>query len=108
MAEITHLTAPELARRLAAGESVNLLDVRERWEYALNQIPGSRLTPMSELPEWAQQLDPTQEYILYCHHGIRSLHACAYLRSRGFTRLVNLAGGIDAWSREVDPTVPLY
>jgi Rhodanese-related sulfurtransferase len=108
MAEIQQITAHELAQRLAAGDDVQLLDVREDWEYAFNRIPGSRLCPMSRLPEWAATLDPSQEYILYCHHGIRSMHACAYLQSRGFTRLVNLIGGIDAWSREVDPSVPLY
>ncbi|QUV85337.1 rhodanese-like domain-containing protein [Chloracidobacterium aggregatum] len=108
MTDIQQITAPELARRLAAGDPVQLLDVREDWEYAFNRIPGSRLCPMSQLPVWAAELDPAQEYVIYCHHGIRSMHACAYLRSKGFTRLVNLIGGIDAWSHEVDPTVPLY
>lgn len=108
MTDIQQITPAELAQRLAAGETVNLLDVREAWEYSFNRIPGGQLYPMSELPVWATKLDPTQEYVIYCHHGIRSLHACAYLRSKGFTRLVNLIGGIDAWSHEVDPTVPLY
>ncbi|OYT73676.1 MAG: sulfurtransferase [Chloracidobacterium sp. CP2_5A] len=102
------ITAAKLAERLAAGDSVNLLDVREAWEYDFNRIPGGQLRPMSEMPDWATKLNPAEEYVVYCHHGIRSLHACAYLRSKGFARLVNLAGGIDAWSREVDPTVPLY
>ncbi|MGQ9896032.1 MAG: rhodanese-like domain-containing protein [Acidobacteriota bacterium] len=108
MADIEQITATELAQRLAADETVQLLDVRENWEYAFNRIPGSRFYPMSQLPTWATELDRTREYIIYCHHGIRSMQVCTYLRSQGFTRLVNLIGGIDAWSREVDPAVPLY
>ncbi|MFQ3582776.1 MAG: rhodanese-like domain-containing protein [Chloracidobacterium sp.] len=108
MTDIQHITATELAQRLADGQPVNLLDVREAWEYDFNRIPGGTLHPMSDMADWATKLDPAQAYVIYCHHGIRSMHACAYLRRRGFTQLFNLVGGIDAWSREVDPTVPLY
>ena len=98
----------ELADRLARGERPLLLDVRERDEHAICRLPDSLLIPMSELPARYDELDPDVETIVYCHHGIRSAHVIAHLMGRGFERLVNLRGGIDAWSRDVDPAVPRY
>lgn len=102
------ISCADLAARLARGERPLLLDVREREEHAICRLEGSLLIPMSELPMRLGELDPEVETVVYCHHGIRSAHVIAHLMGRGFERLVNLRGGIDAWSREVDPGVPRY
>ena len=89
-----------------------LLDVREPWEAALAsiQVSGapSLLMPMSQVPARWQELDPQQPIICYCHHGMRSLQVVAFLQRQGFDSVLNLAGGIDAWSSEVDSAVPRY
>jgi rhodanese-related sulfurtransferase len=89
-----------------------LLDVRQPWEAQLAgiRIDGieSRLIPMAELVERLGELDPAQPVVVYCHHGVRSLQVVAFLEQQGFESVYNLAGGIDAWSREVDATVPRY
>ncbi len=90
------------------GERVLLVDVREPDEYELARVEGARLLPLSRFPEWADTLDPEDEIVFMCHHGIRSAQVCAYLAREGFRKLYNLAGGIDLWSCEVDPTVPRY
>lgn len=102
------ITVRDLAERLARGERPVLLDVRERDEHAICHLPGCLLIPMSELPMRLQELDPEVETIVYCHHGIRSAHVIGHLMGHGFERLINLRGGIDAWSREVDPGVRVY
>lgn len=85
-----------------------LLDVREPWEYEIVHIPGSHLCPLAQLPERAKALDPRAEIVLICHHGIRSRQAGLWLEHLGFSRLINLEGGIDAWARQVDPSLTLY
>ncbi|MBL8843366.1 MAG: sulfurtransferase [Planctomycetes bacterium] len=102
------ISCRDLADRLARGERPLLLDVREREEHAICHLPGSVLIPMSELPMRLAELDPDVETVVYCHHGIRSAHVIGHLQGHGFEQLVNLRGGIDAWSREVDPGVPRY
>lgn len=104
------ITPAQLAARLRAGGSVRLLDVRQPDEHAFAALPGSRLIPLGELPERLQELDDWlgEDIVVYCHHGIRSAHAIGFLRSAGFSRLENLAGGIDRWSVEVDPSTPRY
>lgn len=97
----------DLADRLRRGERLVLLDIREPWEASLARIGDSRLLPMNELPGTLPELDRDQELVLYCHHGVRSGMASEWLRVQGF-RARSLAGGIDRWSREVDPTVPRY
>lgn len=96
------------ARELAAGvgETV-LLDVREPWEAEIARLPGSTLMPLGSLPETVRQLDRDVPVVVYCHHGIRSESALRLLLERGYSA-VHLEGGIDAWSRLVDPTVPRY
>ena len=96
-----------LAERLRRGEQVLLLDIREPWETSLARIDDSRLVPMNELPGAVGTLDRDRELVLYCHHGVRSSMASEWLRLQGF-RARSLAGGIDRWSREVDPRVPRY
>jgi rhodanese-related sulfurtransferase len=85
-----------------------LLDVREPWEWQLARIEGSRHIPMRDIPERSEELDKTQPTVVICHHGVRSLQVVAFLERFGFANLHNLQGGIDAWSRQVDPAVTLY
>ena len=85
-----------------------LIDVREPWECKLASIAGSTNLPMGEIPSRIQEIDSTHPTVVICHHGVRSLQVVAYLERQGFENLHNLEGGIDAWSKEVDPTVPFY
>ena len=104
-------TAPRaLARRLANDHPVYLLDVRQPWERDLAALPGSVLIPLSELAARAGEVKPPPGAVLvvYCHHGVRSLCGAALLERLGHAGVLSLAGGIDAWSVEVDPTVPRY
>lgn len=89
-----------------------LLDVREAWEVqtAALSLPGVRSVhiPMQQLPARLAELDPAQPVLGLCHHGMRSLQCVAFLAQQGFSTVYNIAGGIDAWSREVDASVPRY
>lgn len=105
---ITQCTAAELQQRLNQRENVLLLDVREADEYAFARIEGSLHIPLRQIPERIQELDPQQEIVVICHHGVRSQQACLFLEQYGFNNLINLRGGIDAWSSSCDPAVPRY
>lgn len=85
-----------------------ILDVREPWEYAVCHIDGSELVPMRQIPTSLDQLDPGQETIVVCHHGIRSFSVCRYLEQMGYAKLINLEGGVAAWARDVDPKMATY
>ena len=86
-----------------------LLDVREPWEFQTAALPNALLMPMGEVTSRAhQELDPDQPIVVLCHHGSRSLSVTMWLRQQGFENAQSLAGGIDAWSRTIDPTVPRY
>lgn len=104
------ITAAELAQRLKSDQPPRLLDVREPDEHHLVALPYSRLIPVGELSHRLDELDDwkDEEIVVYCHHGIRSLNAIGQLRHFGFTRLRNLAGGIDRWSTDVDSSLPRY
>jgi rhodanese-related sulfurtransferase len=104
----TDISPAEVALRIARGEKLHLIDVREAEEHELARIEGAQLLPLSLFDEWAGTLDSDVEIIFMCHHGMRSAHVCAALVREGFSRLRNLAGGIDRWSQEVDRTVPRY
>jgi rhodanese-related sulfurtransferase len=105
-----HITAPELAARLAAeGEQGPLLlDVRENWEFATCQIPGSVQIPMALVPIRISELDDDREIVCICHHGARSMQVAAFLERNGFTEVTNLTGGIHAWAVQVDGAMPTY
>lgn len=94
------------------GSQPVLLDVREPWEVQLAplELPGVRTVriPMREVPQRLQELDASQPILGLCHHGMRSLQVVAFLERQGFENLYNVAGGIDAWSHEVDASVPTY
>lgn len=105
-----NLTPAELAAWLsdAARDAPLLLDVREPWEFQTCHIAGARLVPMRELPARLEELDPAADIVAICHHGSRSLHAAQFLARQGFERVHNLAGGVDAWARSIDPAMPVY
>jgi len=128
------LRAAELAAHLAAGDPVVLIDVREPWEHQLVALPGSVLIPLGDLPARVGEIAPRAGtpagtlsagtlsagtlsagtlsagtlVVTYCHHGVRSLSAAAMLERAGLREVASLAGGIDAWAREVDPTLGRY
>jgi rhodanese-related sulfurtransferase len=85
-----------------------LLDVREPWEWQAARIEGSQHIPMREVPARLGELDADQELVAICHHGGRSQQVAMFLEKNGFSKVHNLTGGVDAWSRTVDPAVPLY
>jgi adenylyltransferase/sulfurtransferase len=97
-----------LHARMQSGRPFFLLDVREPFEFELARIEGANLIPLGELPRRAGELDREAEIFVLCHSGMRSQRAAEFLRSAGFPRVLNVTGGIDAWSEEVDPNVPRY
>ncbi|MEP6491584.1 MAG: molybdopterin-synthase adenylyltransferase MoeB [bacterium] len=97
-----------LSRILNDGESIVIIDVREPYEWDIGRIPTARLMPLGTLPDAARSLDRNADVIVYCHHGARSESAAYELLAAGFQRVRNLTGGIDRWSREVDPRVRRY
>ncbi|MGJ0486483.1 MAG: rhodanese-like domain-containing protein [Methylomicrobium sp.] len=105
---VTTLSATDLKDRLAQGEELFLLDVREPQEYHYAKINGSTLIPLQQIPERIGELDPKRNIVVICHHGMRSMQAAAYLAHHGFANILNLQGGIDAWSLQCDSSVPRY
>lgn len=104
----------ELSEVLAnpeAWDDLQLMDVREPDEFAAAKLPGFKLFPLSDSATWAPRLgeilDPSKRTIVLCHHGVRSMNTCVYLASQGFSDVVNVTGGIDAYSR-IDPSIPRY
>jgi rhodanese-related sulfurtransferase len=85
-----------------------LLDVREPWEHKTARIEGSKLVPLGEVAERLGELDQTQDVVAICHHGGRSMQVAMFLEKNGFSKVHNLSGGMDAWSKNVDPSVPVY
>lgn len=99
----------EVKSKLDLGEEFFFLDCREPWEFETSRIPGAKLIPMGEIPSRAnQELDPEEHIVVICHHGVRSMNVTAWLRQQGFDRAQSMRGGIDAWSRQIDNTVPTY
>jgi adenylyltransferase/sulfurtransferase len=95
---------------LAKGQPVYLVDVRQPWEHELARLPNSLLVPLDQLIERHDEITPPAGALVvaYCHHGVRSLSAAALLERAGHAQVASLAGGIDAWSLQVDPSVPRY
>ena len=105
---IGDITPRDLAERLRRGDDMELIDVREQWEWQIAKIPGARLIPLGELGEHLKTLDHDREIVLYCKSGVRSLRAAEELVDAGFRRVSSVSGGILRWSEEVDPTVVRY
>ena len=103
------ITPEEVKVKLDSSQAFTLLDVREPWEFDAANIAGSKLIPMGDVPSRAhQELDPENHIVVMCHHGVRSMNVTVWLRQQGFENARSMRGGIDAWSRAVDPKVPLY
>ncbi|MES2462045.1 MAG: molybdopterin-synthase adenylyltransferase MoeB [Armatimonadota bacterium] len=102
------ITATELKAKMDRGDDFTLVDVREPYEYEIGKINGSKLIPLGQVGDRSGELNPDQEIVLQCKGGVRSAQALEALKAKGFKKLVNLKGGILAWSDEVDPTVPKY
>ena len=104
-----HVSVAEAkSRHDEADSSLTFLDCREPFELEIASIRGATNIPMSEISERFGELDIDDEIIVFCHSGIRSQEVTAFLESQGFPRVRNMVGGIDAWSREIDPEVPRY
>jgi len=102
------ISPTELKSRLDKGEQLVLLDVREQWEFDLAKLNGSTLIPLATLPQSLDKLKRDAEIVAICHHGMRSADATNFLLQQGFSNVKNLVGGIDAWSAQVDRSVPRY
>jgi len=102
------VTPRELQSRLSRGEALQLIDVREQFEWDIARIPGARLVPLATLPDVVETLDRDREVVVYCKGGSRSRAAATHLADAGFPRVTNLTGGILRWREEVDPTLPRY
>jgi rhodanese-related sulfurtransferase len=107
---IQQITPAQLAAWLADNgrEKPLLLDVREPWEWQTARIDGATHIPMREVPARVGELEPAREVVAICHHGGRSQQVAMFLEKNGFAKIHNLQGGLDAWSRTVDPAVPVY
>jgi rhodanese-related sulfurtransferase len=103
-----NVTPQEVKSKLDRGDKIVLVDVREPWEFAINRLNGAIHVPLAELGRRFQELTPEAEIVCYCHVGVRSLKAAEFLKQQGYQNARNLAGGIDAWSVQIDPSVPRY
>jgi rhodanese-related sulfurtransferase len=108
MAVVGDIDPIQLKERLMRGDDLRLLDVREPEEVAIAPFPDALHLPMNEIPSQIQALDAAAEWVVVCHHGIRSAQVAMYLARMGFERVANLTGGIDRWSLTVDKSVPRY
>ncbi len=102
------ISPQELKERLDRSLAPTLLDVREDWETKLARLENALHIPIDEIETRADELDPDDEIVVYCHQGVRSAAVAEYLRQRGFKNVKNLAGGLDSWARAVDPAMRRY
>ena len=106
--DVPEITPAELSARISRGEDFDLIDVREPHEWDIARIPGARLVPLATLPEALHTLDSARDIIVHCKMGGRSAKAVRHLQAAGFRKVWNVAGGIQRWSDDVDPSVPRY
>lgn len=102
------ITPRDVKARLDAGERITLIDVREAWEVRRSQLKGAIHIPMNDIPDSLDRIPKEGMVVFVCHHGGRSMQVAQWLAFQGFQNLYNLAGGIERWSMEVDPSVPRY
>ena len=107
MGRPSEVSVVEVSEKIKKKEQFLLLDVRTVDEYQRGHLTASHI-PLADLPQRYQELDVQDEIVVYCHHGVRSLHACQFLMERGFEKVLSMSGGIDAWSQQIDPTVERY
>ena len=111
MAQELEITPQHAAERLSQTKDAALIDVREPEEFLAARIEGAVLIPMQSIPAALQKLEgiaDAQDLLILCHHGVRSLQVVSWLRAQGLENCFSVAGGIDRWSRELDPSVPRY
>lgn len=103
------ISAQELHERRERGEAIQLVDCREVWENELVRLEPSTLIPMNDTPGRIEEFRLMEgPVVVYCHHGVRSMHVVRWLREQGFDNVLSLAGGIDDWSLSIDPDLPRY
>ena len=102
------ITPTDVKARLDRGDKLTFVDVREQWEYDLCRIEGAKLVPLGSLAASVDTLLGADEVICYCHHGMRSLDAAAWLRFQGVEKAKSMSGGIEQWSVDIDPEIPRY
>ena len=105
--EIPQITVKELKQRIDAGQDVFLLDVREPYEFQIAQI-GGKLIPQNDVPQRLAEIPRDRDIVVHCRSGVRSQRIAELLKQAGYPRVSNLAGGILAWSEEIDPSVQKY
>jgi len=107
---VNQISVRQLHEMRQRGESIYLVDVRQQWEHDLVRLPDDVLVPLDQLADRADEITPPDGALVvtYCHHGIRSLNAAAILQQLGHSNVASLAGGIDAWSQLIDPSVARY
>ena len=102
------ISAEELKTRLEAGQTPVMLDVREEWEFEICNIAGSVNISMSDTDKMLETLNPDNETVVICHHGMRSFQVASFLKENGFNNIMNLEGGVDSWAKTVDSTMAQY
>jgi rhodanese-related sulfurtransferase len=106
---VGELTPRQFLDRRSAGDALTLVDVREEWETQLSPVPSPHVhIPMGQIAERLAELNPAEPTVVICRSGGRSLEVARFLSARGFGSVFNLAGGILAWSRDIDPSIPQY
>lgn len=105
---VGELSAQELKALQGGGEPPLVLDVREAWELGICALAGAMHIPMGQIPARLQEVPAEQPVVVLCHHGARSRQVASLLAARGYPRVCNLRGGIDAWAREIDPKMATY
>src|ERR1700733_13581239 len=105
---VPEISAREASERLKSDPKVRLIDVRTDEEYAIANISGAMSVNQEKQLAELLKLSKDTPLIVYCHHGVRSMQAAGFFLNQGFTTVINLAGGIDAWSQEVDSAIPRY
>jgi rhodanese-related sulfurtransferase len=98
----------DVKARMDRGEQFLFVDVREPWEHQTAHIEGAKLIPLVQIPANFGELDAAEDVVLFCHHGMRSLDAAAWLRSQGVEGAQSMTGGIERWAAEIDPKIPHY
>ena len=108
MAENKNISVQQLKIKIDNGDNFILLDVREKFELDIANLPDALHIPMREIPDHLDELNKNHEIIVFCKSGIRSMNVCNFMYNNGFKRVFNLAGGINRWSEEIDKSIPIY
>ena len=106
--EIKNISVQDLSGIIKSNKGIHIIDVRETFEWDICRIEGTTNIPMSELIESIEKIPQQEKTVIMCHHGVRSLNVIHYLETKGFHRLINLEGGIDAWAIEIDKSMNRY